>query len=53
MKYYFMLFSVLLLISLSLNSFATVINFTTDKSLYHLGDIKITANVNYDSTIHQ
>ncbi|WP_246282008.1 hypothetical protein [Nitrosopumilus ureiphilus] len=43
----------LLLIPFGLNpSFGTVNNFTTDKSLYHLGDsIKITGNVNYDSAI--
>jgi len=48
-----MLFSVLLLAPFSLNpSFANVTDFTTDKSLYHMGDlIKITGNVEYDSTI--
>ena len=41
------------LISFSFNSsFADVTNFTTDKSLYRLGDsIKITGNVVYDSAI--
>ena len=43
----------LTLISFSFNSsFADVTNFTTDKSLYRLGDsIKITGNVVYDSAI--
>ncbi len=43
----------LALISFSFNSsFADVTNFTTDKSLYRLGDsIKITGNVVYDSAI--
>ncbi len=53
MKYYLILFSVLLLFSFNLNpSLATVNNFSTDKSLYYLGDsIKITGNVDYDSAI--
>jgi len=53
MNHYFILFLILTLISFSFNySFADVTNFTTDKSLYRLGDsIKITGNVVYDSAI--
>ncbi|WP_371503695.1 hypothetical protein [Nitrosopumilus adriaticus] len=53
MNHYFILFLMLALISFSFNSsFADVTNFTTDKSLYRLGDsIKITGNVVYDSAI--
>ena len=53
MSHYFILFLLLTLISFSFNSsFADVTNFTTDKSLYRLGDsIKITGNVVYDSAI--
>ncbi|BDQ30769.1 hypothetical protein [Nitrosopumilus zosterae] len=48
-----MLFSLLLLAPLSLTSaHATVNNFTTDKTLYHLGDsMKISGNVDVDPAI--
>ncbi|MBT8252038.1 MAG: hypothetical protein KJO99_04315 [Nitrosopumilus sp.] len=53
MNYFFILFLMLLFIPFYLNSsFAEVTDFTTDKSLYHLGDsIKITGSVAYDSAI--
>ncbi|KAF6247336.1 hypothetical protein C6990_02375 [Nitrosopumilus sp. b3] len=53
MNYFFILFLMLLFIPFNLNSsFAEVTDFTTDKSLYHLGDsIKITGSVAYDSAI--
>ena len=52
MKYYFVLFLILFLTPNLLYSFATVNDFTTDKSLYHLDDsIILSGKVSYDPNI--
>ncbi|MCV0409703.1 hypothetical protein [Nitrosopumilus sp.] len=53
MKYFFILFLLLLLAPLGLTStHATVNNFTTDKTLYYLGDsMRISGNVDVDPAI--